>query len=32
MFYFQVGHETNPVTYDDNIRKIVANAVKWVAP
>ena len=32
MFYFQVGHESNPVYYDSNIRKILANAVKWAAP
>ena len=32
MFYFQVGHETNPVFYDKNIRKIMANAVAWAAP
>jgi trehalose utilization protein len=31
-FYFQVGHETNPVYYDPNIRKVMANAVKWAAP
>lgn len=32
MFYFQPGHETNPVFYDENIRKIIANAVLWAAP
>jgi len=32
MFYFQAGHETNPVFYDANIRKIIANAVLWAAP
>jgi len=32
MFYFQVGHETNPVFYDKNIRKNMANAVQWAAP
>jgi trehalose utilization protein len=32
MFYFQVGHETNPVFMDPNIRKMMANAVKWAAP
>ncbi len=31
-FYFQPGHETNPVFFDPNIRKIMANAVQWVAP
>lgn len=29
MFYFQAGHETNPVYFDANIRMIIANAVKW---
>lgn len=32
MFYFQAGHETNPVFCDPNVRKIIANAVNWAAP
>jgi trehalose utilization protein len=32
MFYFQAGHETDPVFYDKNVRKIMANAVLWAAP
>lgn len=32
MFYLQIGHETNPIYYDENIRKIMANAVIWAAP
>ena len=32
MFYFQAGHETNPVFFDKNVRKIMANAVKWAGP
>jgi trehalose utilization protein len=32
MFYFQAGHETNPVFMDGNVRRIVANAVRWAAP
>ena len=32
MFYFQAGHETDPVFADANVRKIMANAVKWCAP
>jgi trehalose utilization protein len=32
MFYFQPGHETNPVFFDPNIRRIIANAVQWAAP
>jgi len=31
-FYFQPGHETNPVFMDENVKKIMANAVKWAAP
>jgi trehalose utilization protein len=31
-FYFQPGHETNPIFFDENVRKIMANAVKWAAP
>jgi trehalose utilization protein len=32
MFYFQPGHETNPTFFDENVRKIMVNAVLWVAP
>ncbi len=32
MFYFQPGHETDPVFFDKNVRKIMANAVKWAGP
>jgi trehalose utilization protein len=32
MFYFQAGHETNPVFYDANVRRIIANAIQWAAP
>lgn len=32
MFYFQPGHETNPIFFDENVRKIIANAVLWAAP
>lgn len=31
-FYFQAGHETNPIYFDANVRKIMANAVEWAAP
>ncbi len=31
-FYLQAGHETCPVYMDENIRKVMANAVKWAAP
>lgn len=32
MFYFQAGHETNPVFYDKNVQHILRNAVEWAAP
>jgi trehalose utilization protein len=32
MFYFQAGHETDPVFFDKNVRLIMANAVQWAAP
>jgi len=32
VFYFQPGHETNPVFFDPNVKKIMMNAVKWAAP
>ncbi|NLV44236.1 MAG: trehalose utilization protein [Candidatus Hydrogenedentes bacterium] len=31
-FYFQAGHETNPIFYDENVRLIMRNAVEWAAP
>ncbi len=31
-FYFQPGHETNPIFMQEMVRKIMANAVKWAAP
>ena len=30
-FYFQAGHETNPIFFQPEIRKIMANAVIWAA-
>jgi len=30
-FYFQSGHETNPIYFQPEIRKIMANAVNWAA-
>ncbi len=32
IFYFQPGHETNRAYYDQNVRRILQNAVRWVAP
>ena len=29
MFYFQAGHETDPVFFDANVQAILANAVRW---
>ena len=31
LFYFQPGHETSPVFTDENVRRVVANAVRWAA-
>ena len=31
-FYFQAGHETDPVFFDENVRQIMRNAVEWAAP
>lgn len=31
-FYFQAGHETDPVFFDENVRLIMRNAVEWAAP
>jgi len=30
-FYLQAGHETNPIYFQPEIRKIMANAVNWAA-
>jgi trehalose utilization protein len=32
VFYFQPGHETYPVYYQDEIRLIIGNAVRWARP
>ena len=32
VFYFQPGHETNPVFYEIPVRQILRNAVEWAAP
>lgn len=31
-FYFQGGHETNPMFYDKNVQHMMRNAVLWAAP
>ena len=32
VFYFQPGHETYPVYYNNQIQKVITNAVKWAMP
>lgn len=32
IFYFRPGHETFPIYHDANVRRVVANAVRWAAP
>ncbi|PDO09428.1 MAG: trehalose utilization protein ThuA [Candidatus Reconcilbacillus cellulovorans] len=31
VFYFQPGHETYPTYYDENVRRVLRNAVRWAA-
>ena len=32
IFYFRPGHETYPIYYDENVKRILKNAVKWAVP
>lgn len=32
IFYFRPGHETYPTYFDKNVRRVLANAVRWAAP
>ena len=32
IFFFKPGHETYPVYYDTNVRKVIVNAARWAAP
>jgi trehalose utilization protein len=32
IFYFRPGHETYPTYYNETVRKVLSNAVRWVAP
>ena len=32
VFYFQPGHEGNPTFHNENIQKVITNAVRWAAP
>ena len=32
IFYFCPGHETFPIYYDPNVRRVIGNAVRWASP
>jgi trehalose utilization protein len=32
VFYFRPGHETYPVYYQDEVKRVIANSVQWAAP
>jgi trehalose utilization protein len=32
IFYFRPGHETFPIYYDSNVRRVIGNGVRWAAP
>jgi trehalose utilization protein len=32
IFYFRPGHETFPIYHDENVQRVLANAVLWAAP
>ena len=32
LLVYQAGHETDPVFMDANVRRIMANAVRWASP
>ncbi|HEY3398793.1 MAG TPA: ThuA domain-containing protein [Armatimonadota bacterium] len=32
IFYFRPGHETYPTYFDENVRKVLINGVRWAAP
>lgn len=32
VFYFRPGHETYPTYYDENVRKVLVNGVRWAKP
>ena len=32
VFYFRPGHETYPIYYDQNVKLVLKNAVKWARP
>ncbi len=32
IFYFRPGHETFPIYHDENVLRVIYNAIKWAAP
>ena len=32
IFYFRPGHETYPIFYNEDVKKVLKNAVKWLQP
>lgn len=32
IFYFQPGHESYPIYFNEQVRKVIGNAAKWAAP
>jgi trehalose utilization protein len=32
IFYFRPGHETYPTYYNEQVRRVIANGVRWAAP
>ena len=32
IFYFRPGHETYPIFYNENVLKVIENAIHWAAP
>ena len=32
VFYFRPGHETFPIYMDENVQRVIYNAVRWAAP
>ncbi len=32
VFYFRPGHETYPIYYQSEVRRVIGNAVRWAAP
>jgi len=32
IFYFHAGHETHPSYHDENVLRVISNAIRWAAP